>query len=67
MALIPIGARTTRCRRALRSLFSRNVSYQWPLLLTLGPDGGMRFAFPPYGAARVSVKGGWSHTKSPKE
>jgi hypothetical protein len=27
-----------------------NVSHQRPLLLTLGPDGGMRFAFPPYGA-----------------
>jgi len=22
--------------------------YQWPLLLTLDPNGGMRFAFPPY-------------------
>jgi len=33
-------------------------------LLTLGSNGGMRFAFPPYGAPRVSVKGGWYYSRT---
>ena len=40
------------------------VLYQRPSLLTLGPNGGMRFAFPPHGAVRVSVKGGWYYAPS---
>ena len=43
-----------------------SISCRWPLLLTLGP-GGMRFAFPPYDAPRVSVKGGWYQSPLPEQ
>jgi len=47
----------SRCAR--RTMGAKCGLYRWLLLLTLRPNGGMRFAFPPYDAPRGSLEGGW--------